>query len=77
MSRDVVTAAGRFQPRGRQAIRHVVRIAANPAADAVSYDFFDGASGEGEHRRAARHGLDHHEPERLLPLNRKQQGAGM
>src|SRR6201993_5570665 len=34
----------------------------------------DRAAAEGENRRAARHALDHHEPEGPRPVDRKQQG---
>lgn len=38
-------------------------------------DFLDRAARKGEDRRAARHRFDHHQTERLLPLNREQEGA--
>ena len=49
---------------------------ADPSIDAVFHDFFDRAAREGEDRRAARHRLDHDEPERLLPLDREEHRPG-
>ena len=43
------------------------------AGDAGIDDFRHRAAPEGKHRRAACHGLDHDQPERLRPVDRKEQ----
>ena len=43
------------------------------AGDAVVDDLGDRAAVEGDDGRSARHRLDHHEPERLRPVDRHQQ----
>ena len=55
------------------AIRSAISaVRADPAVDPVADDLFDRAAGECQHRRAAGHRLDHHQAERLLPLNGEQ-----
>ena len=73
LARDRVAAARAPGQRRREARRHVVDVAAHPSVHAVLHNLLDRAAGECDDRRAARHRLDHHQPERLLPLNREQQ----
>jgi hypothetical protein len=54
----------------------LVSVAADPPADAVTHDFGDRATSECENRCPASHRLDHHEAERLVPVNWKQEGPG-
>ena len=58
--------------RGSAAIASSVRID-NGAGEAVLDDLDHRAATEGQHRRSAGHGLDHGKPERLRPVDRKQQ----
>src|SRR5690349_12603634 len=51
----------------------LIDTADNKSRLSVFYYFRDGAAAEGENRRAASHSLDHDKPERLWPINRKQQ----
>src|SRR5258707_11110775 len=46
------------------------------AGDAVVDDFRYRAGPERDNRRAARHGFNHHQAERLRPVDRKQQSRG-
>jgi hypothetical protein len=73
---DRVAAAAVFRKPARHAFGHLLDVAADPSVDAVLHDLFDGSAGERDNRCAARHGLDHHETERLFPLNREQQRSG-
>ena len=45
-----------------------------PSSNVILHDFRNRAFAEGQHRRAARHRLDHDETERLRPVDREQQG---
>ena len=58
--------------RGKQADRLVERLD-HTSRDALVDDFRNRAATKPEHRRAARHRFDHHEPERFGPIDRKQQ----
>src|SRR5262245_13381383 len=46
---------------------------ANESRNAVVYDLRHRATATGNHRRSARHGLNHHQSKRLGPIDRKQQ----
>ena len=76
LTRNGVTTAAAFRKRGGDPIGHVADITADGSIDAVPHNFLDGSAGECKDRRAARHGLNHHQPERLFPLNGKQERSG-
>src|SRR5664280_298528 len=48
----------------------------NKSGDTLRHDLGNRAAPECNHRRATRHGFDHDQPERLRPVDRKQQGGG-
>src|ERR1019366_1109439 len=48
----------------------------NKSGDTLRHDLGNRVAPECNHRRATRHGFDHNQPERLRPVDRKQQGGG-
>ena len=63
----------RVQPVGLlDRVHHLAVVVDDDPGAAVVDHLGDGAVTGGDHRRAARHRLDHHEAERLLPLDREE-----
>ena len=65
---DGVERVGELEHRG---ILHVAVVVDDDARSPVIDDLGDGAAPRGDDRRPARHRLDHHQPERLLPVDRR------
>jgi hypothetical protein len=61
---------------GVERSRHLTVVVDDQSCDVVLDDLRDGAAAGGNHRRAARHRLDHDEAEWLLPADREERGAG-
>src|ERR1700751_963227 len=68
VTEDRVAASRRVGQTRGDTLGQSVDITTNPSVHAVLHDFLDGAASERDDWRAARHRLDHDEPEGLLPL---------
>src|SRR6202047_736925 len=69
-------ASAAERENARQRVHRLINAIDDRAGNTRLHDFFDRAAAEGENRRAASHGLDHHQSERLRPVNREQEGQG-
>src|SRR5262249_37887262 len=73
---DRVAAAGALRQRSGDPFGDLCDITTDPPVDAVLDNLRDRAAGEGEDWCSARHRFDQNQPERLFPLDRKEERPG-